>query len=132
MAGVWPVFWLYLGALVTGFICRFGQIWTLQTIGQQVMVDIRMRLFTHVQRMSLSFFDRNPVGRLITRITNDVDALNEFLTQGIVAILGDFVMLAGIISVMFYLNWRLALLSMLVLPIVAATSWTFQRVMRQT
>src|ERR671933_492908 len=132
VAGVWPIFWLYLAALATGFLCRFGQIWTLQTIGQQVMVDIRMRLFTHIQRMSLSFFDRNPVGRLITRITNDVDALNEFLTQGIVAILGDFVMLAGIISVMFYLNLRLALLSMVVLPIVAITTWTFQHFMRQT
>ena len=132
VAGVWPIFWLYLVALITGFLCRFGQIWTLQTIGQQVIVDIRMRLFTHIQRMSLSFFDRNPVGRLITRITNDVDALNEFLTQGIVAILGDFVMLAGIISVMFYLNLRLALLSMVVLPIVAITTWTFQHFMRQT
>ncbi len=132
IAGVWPIFWLYLAALLAGFVFRAGQIWTLQTMGQQVMVDIRMRIFSHIQRMSLAFFDRNPVGRLITRITNDVDALNEFLTQGIVAILGDFVTLAGIIAVMFYLNWRLALLSILVLPLVSLTTWTFQRVMRQT
>jgi ATP-binding cassette subfamily B protein len=132
IAGVWPIFLLYIGALALGFLFRFGQIWMLQTIGQQVMVDIRMRIFSHIQRMSLAFFDRNPVGRLITRITNDVDALNEFLTQGLVAVVGDFVMLIGIIGIMFTLNWRLALLSVAVLPLVMATTWMFQRVMRQT
>src|ERR671933_44382 len=132
VAGVWPIFWLYLAALATGFLCRFGQIWTLQTIGQQVMVDIRMTIFSHIQRMSLSFFDRNPVGRLITRITNDVDALNEFLTQGVIAMLGNFVTLVAIIFVMFGISWRLALLGMCVLPLVAAATWNFQRVMRET
>ena len=132
VAGVWPIFWLYLGSLALGFTLRFAQIWIMQTVGQQVMVDLRMRIFSHIQRMSLAFFDRNPVGRLITRITNDVDSLNEFLTQGLVGLLGDFVTLIGIVIVMFVLNWRLALLSVIVLPLVAATTFAFQRVMRQT
>ena len=131
VAGVWPIFGLYIAALLASFVLRFSQVWIMQTIGQKVMVDIRMRIFSHIQRMSLAFFDRNPVGRLITRITNDVDALNEFLTQGIVAVLGDFVTLGGIIAVMFYLNWRLALLSMIVLPMVMAATFIFQRIMRQ-
>jgi ATP-binding cassette subfamily B protein len=131
VSGVWPIFGLYLGVLLLTFLFRFGQIWIMQTVGQQVMVDVRMRIFSHIQRMSLAFFDRNPVGRLITRITNDIDALNEFLTQGLVALIGDFVTLGGIIAVMFYLNWRLALLSLMVLPLVAITTFTFQRFMRR-
>lgn len=129
---VWPIFWLYLASLVAGFILRYSQIWVMQTVGQQVMIDLRMKIFSHIQRMSLAFFDRNPVGRLITRITNDVDSLNEFLTQGFVGLLGDFVTLIGIIAIMFALNWRLALLGILVLPFVAITTAGFQRMMRQT
>lgn len=132
VAAVWPIFWLYLAALVSGFLLRYSQIWLMQTVGQQVMIDLRMQIFSHIQRMSLAFFDRNPVGRLITRITNDVDSLNEFLTQGLVGLLGDFVTLIGIIVIMFALNWRLALLSILVLPVVAAATGGFQRMMRQT
>jgi len=132
IAGLWPIFGLYLLALFSGFAFRFGQIWIMQTVGQSIMVDVRMRLFSHIQRMSLAFFDRNPVGRLITRITNDVDALNEFLTQGLVSLLGDVVTLTGIIVVMFMLNPRLALLSIVVLPLVALTTAVFQRFMRHT
>lgn len=132
VAGVWPIFWFYLVSLVAGFVLRYAQIWVMQTVGQQVMVDLRMQIFSHIQRMSLAFFDRNPVGRLITRITNDVDSLNEFLTQGLVGLLGDFVTLIGIIVIMFALNWRLAILSILVLPFVALTTGGFQRMMRQT
>ncbi|HZG65992.1 MAG TPA: ABC transporter ATP-binding protein, partial [Herpetosiphonaceae bacterium] len=132
VAGVLPIFWLYLLSLVAGFILRYSQIWVMQTVGQQVMVDLRLRIFSHIQRMSLSFFDRNPVGRLITRITNDVDSLNEFLTQGLVGLLGDFVTLIGIVIIMFALNWRLALLSIIVLPVVGLTTAAFQRAMRQT
>src|SRR3712207_7265510 len=110
-AGVWPIFVLYLLALLLSFVFRFGQIWIMQSTGQQVMVDIRMRIFSHIQRMSLSFFDRNPVGRLITRLTNDVDSLNEFLAQGMVSLLGDSARLVFIVITMLLLNWRLALIS---------------------
>lgn len=128
--GIMPLFLLYVGALLAVFVCRYGQTFIMQSIGQQVMVDIRMRIFSHIQRMSLSFFDRNPVGRLITRLTNDVDALNEFLTQGMVALLGDSARLVFIVIAMLLLNWHLALISFMVLPIVGVATVFFQRVMR--
>ncbi len=130
VGGVLPLFVLYIAALLAAFACRYGQTAIMQSIGQQVMVDIRMRIFSHIQRMSLSFFDRNPVGRLITRLTNDVDALNEFLTQGMVALLGDSAKLVFIIIAMLLLNWRLALISLMVLPIVGLATAFFQRTMR--
>ena len=80
--------------------------------------------------MSLAFFDRNPVGRLITRLTNDVDALNEFITQGTVALLGDLVRLLFIVITMLALNWRLALISFIMFPAVMLASSVFQRIMR--
>jgi ATP-binding cassette subfamily B protein len=128
--GLLPIVALYIGALLAAFACRYGQTYIMQAIGQQVMVDIRMRIFSHIQRMSLSFFDSNPVGRLITRLTNDVDALNEFLTQGMVSLLGDTAKLVFIMIAMLLLNWRLALISFAMLPIVLLATFFFQRVMR--
>jgi ATP-binding cassette subfamily B multidrug efflux pump len=130
VGGVLPIVLLDVGALLLAFACRYGQTYIMQATGQQVMVDIRMRIFSHIQRMSLSFFDRNPVGRLITRLTNDVDALNEFLTQGLVELLGDSAKLVFIVITMLILNWRLALISLLVMPFVGAATFFFQRAMR--
>lgn len=130
VAGVTPIFALYVGALLVAFLCRYGQTYIMQSTGQQVMVDIRMQIFSHIQRMSLAFFDRNPVGRLLTRLTNDVDALNEFLTQGMVALLGDGARLVLIVIAMLLINWRLALISIGVLPVVILATVFFQRVMR--
>jgi ATP-binding cassette subfamily B multidrug efflux pump len=130
--GIWPIFIVFMVSLLANFIFRYAHTYLLQFIGQQVMRDIRMKIFGHIQRMSLAFFDRNPVGRLLTRITNDVDSLNEFLTQGFVAIMADFVTLFGIIIVMFVLNWRLALISIAVLPIMVILMAVFQRWMRDT
>jgi ATP-binding cassette subfamily B protein len=128
--GVLPYFVLYIVALLTAFACRYGQTYIMQSTGQQVMVDIRMQIFSHVQRMSLAFFDRNPVGRLVTRLTNDVDALNQFLSQGMVALLGDSTRLIFIVAAMLLLNWRLALISLIVLPVMAVATAFFQRAMR--
>jgi ATP-binding cassette subfamily B protein len=128
--GVLPIFAMYVGALLLAFACRYGQTYIMQSTGQQVMVDIRMRIFSHIQRMSLAFFDRNPVGRLITRLTNDVDALNEFLTKGMVELLGDSARLVLIVIAMLILNWRLALVSLAVLPIMSVAAYFFQRAMR--
>ncbi len=130
VAGILPLFVLYLVALLAAFVCRYGQTYIMQSTGQRVMVDIRMRIFSHIQRMSLSFFDRNPVGRLITRLTNDVDALNEFLAQGLVALLGDSARLVFIVITMLIINWQLALISLMVLPIVGLATYFFQRTMR--
>ena len=129
--GVLPIFGLYVAALLGAFVLRYIQTYIIQSTSQQVMVDIRMRIFSHIQQMSLAFFDRNPVGRLITRITNDVNALNEFMTQGTVALLGDLVRLVFVVITMFVLNWRLALITMILFPVVIATTAVFQRIMRQ-
>ncbi len=129
-AGMLPIFGLYIGALLVSFGCRYGQTYIMQSTGQQIMVDIRMRIFSHIQQMSLSFFDRNPVGRLITRLTNDVDALNEFLAQGMVSLLGDSARLVFIVITMLLLNWRLALISFIMMPVMVLATMFFQRVMR--
>lgn len=128
--GLLPIFGLYLGTLLASFGLRYAHTYIIQIVGQQVMMDLRVQIFRHIQRMSLAFFDRNPVGRLITRITNDIDALNQFLTQGIVAGLADSVTLLGIVITMLVLNWRLALISLAVLPVLAGITVIFQRLMR--
>ncbi len=132
VAGVWPIFYLYVGTLVLSFAFRYLQTYMMQSMSQRVIIDIRMAIFRHIQRMSLSFFDHNPVGRLLTRITNDVDALNDFITQGTVALLGDLVRLLFIIITMLILNWRLALVAFLMFPIVIISTIIFQRIMRST
>lgn len=99
----------------------------LNTIGQKVMRDLRDQIFRKYQSIQLAFFDRNPVGRLMTRLTNDVDSLNELFTSGLVEVLGDIVLVAGSLWMMFYFNWKLAIVSLLVVPLlILATAW-FQR-----
>ncbi len=127
-----PLVALYASALLATFVLRYSHNYIINSIGQTVMQDMRVQLFRHIQRMSLSFFDRNPVGRLLTRITNDVDALNEFLTQGLVLILADMVTLVGIVAIMFALNWRLALISLATLPVLMLIVALYQRLMRAT
>jgi ATP-binding cassette subfamily B protein len=96
----------------------------LQTIGQRIMFDVRMQIYDHLQRLDLQFYDRNPVGRLMTRVTTDVDVLNDLFTAGVVSIFGDVFTLAGIMIVLVAMDWRLALLAFSVLPlIVLVTQW---------
>jgi len=103
----------------------------LNTIGQRVMYDLREQIFGKLQTVEVAFYDANPVGRLITRLTTDVDALNELFTSGLVEVLGDVVLIAGALGMMFYFNWRLALVSLTVVPLlVAATAW-FRRGARE-
>jgi ATP-binding cassette subfamily B protein len=128
--GLWSIFAFYALVLAANFALRYSHNYLINSVGQTVMQELRVTIFRHVQRMSLSFFDRNPVGRLLTRITNDVDALNEFLTQGLVLLLADMVTLIGIIIVMFALNWRLALISLATLPVLLVVVAIYQRVMR--
>lgn len=130
-SGLGLVLGLYLGALIVGFAFRYLQNYHMQFVGQRVMYDIRNEIFAHLQRLPLAFFDKNPVGRLMTRMTGDVDALNDLLTQGLVSMLGDVITLSGIIVVMFvFVNWRLALVGLAVLPFIALISRVFQRAMR--
>ncbi len=113
---------LYVGSLLGVFVLRYGQTFLLNATGQRAMHDLRMELFAHLQRMGLRFFDRNPVGALMTRLTNDIEALNEALTSGVVAIIGDVITMIGISIVMILLDWRLALVTFLVLPLLYVVS----------
>jgi ATP-binding cassette, subfamily B, multidrug efflux pump len=123
---------LYLLTLCFGFGLRYVENLTLSVIGQRVMYDMRSSMFEHLQRLSLGFFDHNPVGRLMTRITNDVDSLYQLFTSGSVALIGDVLTLVGITIVLFIENWLLALIVCLVFPPLALVTRYFQRVMRDT
>lgn len=121
---------LYVLTLLLSFACRYGQTYVTGVLGQNIMYDVRSQLFGHVQRLSLGFFDRNPVGRLVTRLTNDVDVLNEMLTSGLVTIIGDVFTLTLIAIAMLLFNWQLALLTFLVLPLLVVASLKIQVRMR--
>jgi ATP-binding cassette subfamily B multidrug efflux pump len=121
---------LYLLVLCAGFALRFYQNYLLSVIGQRVMYDLRSDMFGHLQRLSLAFFDRNPVGRLLTRITNDVDALNDLFTSGTVTLIGDVMTLVGIVVILFLESWQLALVVCLVIPPLLLATAVFQRLMR--
>jgi ATP-binding cassette subfamily B protein len=117
---------LYLAALLAQFVCGYGQTVLTGLLGQRVMRDLRMQIFAHLQRLPIAFFDRNPVGRLITRVTSDVEALNELFTAGVVAGLGDLFTLLAISVMMLVVDWRLALAAFVVIPFVVLTSRGFQ------
>jgi ATP-binding cassette subfamily B protein len=117
---------LYVGVVLAGFSLQYVQFYLMQWVGQRIMLDLRLRLFRQIQRQELAYFDRNPVGRLMTRISSDVEALHELFTSGIVAIFGDFLTLMGIVMMMFYLDWRLALVANLVLPVLFVLSLAFR------
>lgn len=110
---------LYLAVLITSFVFQFCQSYLMQYIGQKVMFDLRSKVFAHLHRMSFSYFDKNPIGKMITRVVNDVEVLNEMLTSGLILIFSDLFTLAGIFAVMLYLDWRLTLVVCTVFPFLA-------------
>jgi ATP-binding cassette subfamily B protein len=124
LAGLGTIAALYLVALIASFLLEYLQTWTMQVIGQRIMFDLRMQLVAHLHRLDLRFYDRNPVGRLMTRLTTDVDVLNELFTSGVVSVFGDVFTLIGIMAVLVWMDWRLAIAAFSVLPIIAAiTHW---------
>ena len=123
---------LFLLLLIAEFALSYAQTWLTSLLGQRVMRDIRMQIFGHLQRLSVSFFDRNPAGRLITRVTSDVETLNELFTSGVVAGLGDLFTLVAISVAMLLLDWRLAVASFAVIPFVMLVSSLFRKAVRNT
>lgn len=122
---------IYLLAITGDFIFRCAQIYITNYLGQKTMYDLRMDLFSHLQRLSLRFFDRNPVGRLVTRATSDVEALNQLFSTGLVTVIGDLAMIAGIMIVMLWLNMKLALLIFSILPVLLVITFYFRKKMRE-
>ena len=116
----------YAGSLVLAFGCSYGETMLTALLGQRVMRDLRQQLFEHVQRLSIAFYDRTPVGRLVTRVTSDVESLNELFTAGVVAGLGDLFTLLAIAVMMVVTDWRLAIAAFAVIPLVYLTSHLFQ------
>jgi ATP-binding cassette, subfamily B, multidrug efflux pump len=121
-AGLNLIIAVYLAVLLLAFLLQYVQVYIMQLSGQRAMFDIRVGLFSHLQKMSLSFFNRNPLGRIVTRVVNDVETLNEMFTQGIVVAVGDLLTLIAIVTAMLSLDARLALLTFLVvLPLLYVT-----------
>ena len=124
--GVTQLAMLYLCALLLSFALEFVQTYLMQWTGQKIMFDLRSQIFRHLQSMHVAFFDRNPVGRLVTRVTSDVDALNEMFTSGVLAIFEDIFALGYIIAIMLSMSWPLALLTLSVLPLIVYATHLFR------
>jgi ATP-binding cassette subfamily B protein len=122
----------YLAIVLASFCLDFSQTWLLQNTGQRIMFDMRAEIYAHLQRLDLRYYDRNPVGRLMTRVTTDVDAINDMFTSGVVSIFGDVFTLAGIMIVMLTMNWRLALVAFAVLPLIVVVTQWFRRNVRDS
>jgi len=123
---------LFLAIVIGGFAFEYLQTWTLQMTGQRIMFDLRMAIYTHLQRLDVRYYDRNPVGRLMTRVTSDVDAINDLFTSGVVTVFGDIFSLVGIMAIMVGMNWRLALAAFSVLPLIVLVSQWFRRNVRES
>ena len=127
-----PLGLAYIAVLLVSSSLRYGQNMLASYVGQNAMYDLRVQLFAHLQGLSLTFFDRNPVGRLMTRITNDIDALTDMVTQGVVAIFGDILVIGVIAIVLLVLDLRLALVTFAALPILIWLTLYFRRIMRDS
>ena len=123
---------IYFVVLFGGFAVLYTQMVLMNLMGQYIMYDLRKQIFGHLQKLDIQFFDRNPVGRLMTRVTTDVDALNEMFTAGFVSIFGDIFVLAGIVGMLFWMNWRMALVLFSIIPLIVLVSAWFRRGARIT
>ncbi len=132
LTGIAQIALMYVGLLLFCFLLEFAQTYIMQWTGQKVMFDLRSQIFRHLQRLHISFFDKNPVGRLVTRVTSDVDALNEMFTAGVVSIFEDVFVLLGILVIMLNMSWRLALITFAVLPLIFYATSLFRRAVRES
>lgn len=125
-SGLNQVALLYVATLIFAFALSYSQTWLINLMGQKIMRDLRMEIFRHLQGMDVAFFDRNPVGRLMTRVTTDVDALNELFTSGVISVFEDIFVLSGIVLSLFLLNYKLALAVFAVLPFLVLATLLFK------
>jgi ATP-binding cassette subfamily B protein len=132
MTGITEIGFLYLGALLFTYALEFLQTYMMQWTGQKIMFDLRSQIFRHLQRMHPAFFDHNPVGKLVTRVTSDVDALNEMFTSGVLAIFEDVFVLSFIVIIMLRMSWPLALLAISVIPAILYVTRIFRRYVRDS
>jgi len=130
LKGVLLVAWAYMGTLLASFGLQYAQVRIMQVVGQRTMYDLRKEIFEHMQRLPMSFFDHSPIGRLVTRATTDVDALNDLFASGVVAMVNDFVMLFGMAIWLLILNWRLALATLSPLPFMVVLTYIFRNQVR--
>ena len=120
----------FLATLAVGFALQYLQVIVMQKVGQETMYDLRKEIFGHLQRLPMSFYDRSPVGRLVTRVTTDVDALNDLLVAGISAMINDAFLLLVFVFIMLHMNWRLALATFAVMPLIFVATWIFRNKVR--
>jgi ATP-binding cassette subfamily B protein len=132
LAGVNTIALLFLAILLGSFVLEYLQTFIMQMMGQRIMFDMRMQVYRHLQRLDVAFYDRNPVGRLMTRVTSDVDVLNDLFSSGVVTVFGDVFTLVGIMVVMLTLNWKLALVAFCVLPLIVLVTQWFRRNVRDS
>jgi ATP-binding cassette, subfamily B, multidrug efflux pump len=132
LTGIAQIAAMYVGLLLVSFLFEFTQTYVMQWTGQKVMFDLRAQIFRHLQKLHIAFFDRNPVGRLVTRVTSDVDAVNEMFTAGVVSIFEDIFVLLGILLIMLDMSWRLALITFAVLPLIFYATSIFRRKVRDS
>jgi len=118
---------LFFGVMLARGAIQYVSSYLTQWIGQRTIFDLRMELYEHLQRLGLRFYDRNPIGRLITRVTNDIEALNEMFSSGIVMVFSDVFTIIGILYFMFAMNWQLALISLSVLPLLFYGTFLFRK-----
>ncbi len=132
LVGINQIAMAYLGVLVASFSLEYAQTYLMQMIGQRIMFDMRMQIYAHLQRLDLAFYDRNPVGRLMTRVTTDVDVINDLFTSGVVAAFGDLFMLVGIMITLLWMDWRLAAIAFSVLPLIFVLAQWFRHNVRES
>jgi ATP-binding cassette, subfamily B, multidrug efflux pump len=132
LVGIAELAAIYVGLITLSFLLEYLQTYFMQWTGQMVMFDLRSQIFRLLQRMHIGFYDKNPVGRLVTRVTTDVDALNEMFTSGVVSLFEDVFVLAGIIGIMLCMNWKLALITFAVLPLIGYATKIFRDKVRDS
>ena len=132
LTGLNQIVLLFLAILLASFLLEYLETYTMQMMGQRIMYDLRTQIYSHLQALDVQFYDRNPVGRLMTRVTTDVAALNDLFASGVIAVFRDVFTLLGIMVILLVMDWRLALVAFSVLPLIAAVTHWFRKHARES